>query len=380
MSGLRKKKARLDYRIFLGIALLTAIRATTPARAQIPKRLQLIDLQTLQDAFVDLAQEVRPSVVSIKTYLTADPATHGGQLVKVRINQGSGFIIDPNGYIATNRHVLEEANAFEVVLNDGEWMEATLVQSDPRRDLAVLKIDAENLVPVRWGDESDVRVSQWAFAAGNPFGLASSSGGPSVTFGTISALGRDMTRRFEVDQKVHYYGNLIETSAAINPGNSGGPLFNIHGEVIGIVTAIATSSGVTEGVGFAIPINENTLHVLNTLKTGHPVRYGFLGVTVTDVELSGLGRLIGKSFARGARIDNIEPPDAPAAKAGLKPGDIVIKVNGVSVENMDHLVRLVGFTPVGATVEITYLRSKVQRKTSVTLGDRDELIRQSEPQ
>lgn len=374
MGKSRRKTLSTLHQTVIVCVLIAGAAGLPVALAQLPSRLERADLKTLEEAFVKLAEEVRPSVVAIKTFLVADAESHRGHRVRVRVNQGSGFIIDAKGYIATNRHVLDEANAFDVVLYNGMVHEATVVQSDPRRDLAVLRIEAADLTPVQWGDASDVRVNQWAFAAGNPFGLANARGGPSITYGTVSALGRNMTRLFDVDQRVHYYGNLIETSAAINPGNSGGPLFNIDGKVIGIVTAIATSTGVTEGVGFAIPLNKDTRHVLDTLKAGRPVRYGFLGVSVTDVELPALGRLFGRLARRGARISAIDPPDAPAAKAGLKPGDIVIKVDGVTVEDMDHLVRLVGFTPVGSTIEITYLRHQVQRKTKVTLGDRYELL------
>ncbi|MEK6677040.1 MAG: trypsin-like peptidase domain-containing protein, partial [Planctomycetota bacterium] len=254
--------------------------------------------------------------------------------------------------------------------------QATLVGSDPRSDLAVLKIDATGLKPIRWGDLNTLKVNQWAFACGNPFGLANSDGRPSVTFGVVSALGRQMTRRLVGDSDIEYYGNLIETSASINPGNSGGPLFNIDGEVIGIVTAIETGSGVSEGRGFAIPVEKNTRRILAALKSGHEVRYGFLGVTVQEVEAATDGRVVDMRNACGAVITEIKVPNGPAAKAGLKPRDIVIEYDGTPVESSDHLVRLVGFTPVGTETVITYLRSGVRRRTNVTIGDRTELLNQ----
>lgn len=183
-----------------------------------------------------------------------------------------------------------------------------------------------------------------------------------------------MTRRLAGDSAVEYYGNLIETSAAINPGSSGGPLFNLDGEVIGVVTAIETGSGVNEGHGFAIPINENTRRILDTLKAGQVVRYGFLGVTVQDVDPPQSTLAVGSSIYRGAELHTISFGDGPAARAGLKARDIVIEFAGVPIENSDHLVRLVGFTPVGTEVPVVYLRGGIKRKMVVTLGDRSEML------
>jgi serine protease Do len=190
-------------------------------------------------------------------------------------------------------------------------------------------------------------VNQWAFAAGNPFGLANNSGRLSVTFGVVSALGRQLTRRLARDSELQYYGNLIETSAAINPGNSGGPLFNIEGEVIGVVTAIETSSGVNEGQGFAIPIDRHTRRILDTLKAGQPVHYGFLGVKVEDAGLRrDRGGVFNPGRAReeaerngsrivasprtyhGAAIVGITFAAGPAASAGLRAKDVIIEFDG----------------------------------------------------
>lgn len=375
MHDSRPNTAIARTRISLVVLMLATMWAGTgSARAQLSRRYELADLKALERAFVELAENVRPSVVSIQTYLVPDSNAMGTRSARIPANKGSGFIIGEDGYIATNRHVLEAANDFSVVLHDGERYHATVVEADPRSDLAVLKIDAEDLVPVRWGDLAKVKVNQWTFACGNPFGLANDKGGPSVTFGMVSALGRDMTHRFEVDQRIHYYGNLIETSSAINPGNSGGPLFNADGEVIGIITAIATTSGVSEGIGFAIPVDTNTRRIIETLKTGRDVRYGYLGVSVNSVEPPSSPRVAGAYVRKGARIVAIDPPDGPAAQAGLRPGDVVIAIDGTPVEDTDHLVRLVGFSQVGAKVDITYLRQQIKRKATVTLGDRYELL------
>ncbi|MGB2986617.1 MAG: PDZ domain-containing protein, partial [Phycisphaerae bacterium] len=196
----------------------------------------------------------------------------------------------------------------------------------------------------------------------------------SVTYGVVSALNRRMTHRLVGNSIVEYYGNLIETSATINPGCSGGPLFNLDGEVIGVITAIETASGVSEGHGYAIPVDKNIRRILDTLEAGRVVRYGFLGIQVQDVDPP-YSTLIADSHAyRGAEVHSITFPDGPAAQAGLKAKDVVIEYDGEPVEDSDHFVRLVGFTPVGTQVSITFLRGGVKRKTIVTPGDRHELL------
>jgi len=373
MDGSRCERAYRSAGFLLAVALAGIFALPPQGGAEPRTRYELADLKALENAFSDLADVVRPSVVAIRGYQIRN-STERDSLVKVPIAQGSGFIISAEGHIATNRHVLEDADVITATLHDGRYYEATLRETDARSDLAVLKIEADNLKPVKWGDITRVRVNQWAFACGNPFGLANHSGDSSITVGVVSALGRQMTQRISGDSQVHYYGNLIETSAAINPGNSGGPLFNVDGEVIGVVTAIETSSGVNEGLGFAIPIDPNTRRILETLSEGKEVRYGFLGVSVNDLEAPATRRVSDTRPHRGARIVRIDPPEGPAGKAGLKPDDVVIEINGVPVIDTDHLVRMVGFTPVGSSVTITYVREQVKRKATVMVGDRYELL------
>jgi len=347
---------------------------TAKGGAEPRSRYDTADLKALQNAFVTLADTIRPSVVAIRCYQLRNAANHDA-LVKVPVAQGSGFVFDADGYIATNKHVIEDCDVTSVILYDGRSVEATVRETDLRSDLAVLKIDAADLHPAKWGDLANVHVNQWAFAAGNPFGLANESGDASVTVGVVSALGRQMTHRIAGDSSVQYYGNLIETSAAINPGNSGGPLFNLDGEVIGVVTAIETSSGVNEGIGFAIPTDSNARQILDTLKEGKKVRYGFLGVSVNDMSPAAEARQVSDSrYYGGARIVRLDPPNGPAGRAGLQADDVVVEVNGVPIRNTDHLVRMVGFTPVGSSVEVTYLRNEVKRKATITIGDRYELL------
>jgi serine protease Do len=371
------RTGRVRFAALLAVAVCGS--PVRPLLAEFPPQYQLADLKALQRAFVELAEDVRPSVAAIRTYRVRNPHDEGPKRVMLPYSQGSGFVIDSGGYIATNRHVVADSDIITVILHNGLKYEAELVQADPRSDLAVLKIDAEKLKPVELGDLKHVKINQWAFACGNPFGLANENGRTSVTFGVVSALGREMTQRLVGGSDIEYYGNLIETSAAINPGSSGGPLFNLDGEVIGVVTAIETSSGVSEGHGFAIPISKNTRRILDTLRRGELVRYGFLGVRVRDVDEPRSSLVVNSRVHRGAELDEISIPTGPAGAAGLKARDIVIEFDGVPVESSDHLVRLVGFTPVGSEVPVVYLRRGVKRETTVTLGDREAMLSQMEP-
>ena len=371
-------EARGTRRWIMTITLLGTVVFAGLAQAELPPRLQLADLKALEQAFVDLAQDVRPSVVAIRTYSVRDPKSPGAKYIMRPFSQGSGFVIDAQGYVATNRHVIAGSDVITVILNNGMKHEAEVVQVDARSDLAVVKIDADNLQPVKFGDLSKVKINQWTFASGNPFGLANEDGRTSLTYGVISALNRHMTQRLVGNSDVEYYGNMIETSATINPGNSGGPLFNIDGEVIGIVAAIETSSGVSEGHGFAIPIDRNIRRVLEMLMAGEEVRYGFLGVLVEDVEKPTSTLVVDSRVYRGAQLKGISFSESPAARAGLKAKDIIIEYDGMPIESSDHFVRVVGFTPVGSEVPVTYLRAGVKRKTTVVVGDRSSLLTRSD--
>ena len=354
-------------------AVLFVTCSSAVAQSQPSSRYSIGDMKALESSFVELSETVRPSVVAVRAYQVR-AGKEADTRLKVPVSQGSGFIIDSDGFIATNMHVVDNGHVLTVTLSDGTTYDATLMQKDERADLAVLSIDAKHLPAIRWGDATKLRVNQWAFACGNPFGLANRTGQPSITYGVVSALGRDMTERIAEDTNIHYYGNLIETSAAINPGSSGGPLFNLDGEAIGVVTAIQTSTGVNEGMGFAIPIDVNTRRILDKLKRGEAVRYGYLGVGVDDVEAPTSARVAEMRRARGARITKVEPSNGPAGRAGLSPDDVVIEFNGTPIESRDHLIRVVGFTPVGTEATIKYLRKRVERKASITVGDRFGLI------
>ena len=227
---------------------------------------------------------------------------------------------------------------------------------------------------MRWGEASKVKVNQWAFACGNPFGMAVDRGQSSVTFGVVSAVGRRLTDRLAQDRNLEYYDNLIETSAAINPGGSGGPLFNIDGEVIGIVTAIESSTGINEGVGFAIPADNYTRRIVETLAAGHSVRYGYLGVTVTD-NTSPRSRMVARLRPEGgARVVGVER-GTPADEAGSAPQRSAPRIQR-------HRSSRAG--PLGASgqhgphwrgsARCLYQRGLSKRHVVVRIGDRFELL------
>ena len=374
MTTIGKPRSAVLARSLTAFMCIWTVSAS-PVRAGLPGKYRIADLKALEKAFVDLAQEVRPSVVAIRTFYVHGADDRRNRPVKTPVSQGSGVIIDTDGYIATNLHVLEEpANHFVVILDSGEEFVATLQQQDIRSDLAVIKIEAKNLQAIRWGDLRKVRVNHWTLSVGNPFGMGNDNGNLSVGLGTVTALGRTLTSRLADNPQVQYYGNLIETSSPINPGNSGGPLFNVDGELIGIVTAIETSSGFNEGAGFAIPIDKNTRRILETLKAGKRVAYGYLGVRISDNRKSSVRRVVDGRVYWGASIDAIDLADGPAARAGLKSRDIVVEVDGIPVRDSDHLMRLISFTPAGENTVLTFMRRGVKRKTTVTLGDRYRLL------
>ncbi len=327
-------------------------------------KLSRSDLKTLQQSFANIADEVLPSVVAIRTYVGSEGLGDRGFLKS--LSQGSGVIFRSNGFILTNNHVVEDATHIIVMMHDGAEHDAAIIQTDIRSDLAVLRIDAEHLRAARFGRLEDVCIGHWTFAVGNPFGLANFTGSASFSVGNVSSFGRNLTDLLDVTD-TRYYGNLIETSAAINPGNSGGPLFNIDGEVIGVVTAIETRTGVTEGVGFAVPMSERVLKIISHLERGEEVRYGYLGVRVDKQPPSKL-RDVGGVKVTGARLGEVL--EGPASRAGLRDGDIVIELDGVPIRDYDHLVRVVGSTPVGADVKTRVVRKDHELVSTVTLGER----------
>ncbi|GAB4287539.1 MAG: hypothetical protein Kow0058_07240 [Roseovarius sp.] len=270
---------------------------------------------------------------------------------------GTGFIISASGDIVTNNHVVEGADKVTVKLADGTSLTAQVVGTDPATDLALIRVDAGHPLPVvEWGDSDALRVGQDVIAIGNPYGL-----GNTVTAGIVSALGRDI--------QSGPFDDYIQTDAAINRGNSGGPLFDAQGHVVGINTAIFSPTGGSVGIGFAVPANTAKAVIADLADDGQ-VERGWLGVSIQPVS-EDIAAAIGIDKAKGALIVEVSP-DTPAARAGLKRGDVITAVDGKAVESPRDLTRLVATAKPGTRVRLELLRAGQPTKLSVTLGQRSE--------
>jgi serine protease Do len=268
---------------------------------------------------------------------------------------GSGFVIDASGIIITNNHVIEGADEINVILQDNTSLRATLLGTDPRTDLAVLRVSHSAPLPfVPWGDSDTAEVGDWVLAIGNPFGL-----GGTVTAGIVSARGRDIRQG--------PFDDFIQTDAAINRGNSGGPLFNLRGEVVGINTAIYSPTGGSIGIGFSIPSNL-ARGIARQLADGGRVRRGWLGVNIQQVTEEIAESLQLRNGTRGALIARAQE-GGPAAAAGLRAGDVVLRFNNQDVREMRNLPRIVADTAVGASVPVVVWRDGREVTVQVTLGE-----------
>ena len=264
---------------------------------------------------------------------------------------GSGVIVDgEEGYVLTNNHVIEHADEIVVTLKDKRQLDAKLVGTDPDTDIAVLQVDASNLVALPIGDSDRLEVGDFVLAIGNPFGL-----GQTVTSGIVSALGRS-------GLGIESYENFIQTDASINPGNSGGALIDLRGELIGINTAIVGPTGGNVGIGFAVPINM-AKGIMEQLIAHGEVQRGRLGVQVQDLtpDIAEALRLKANGGAVIARVE----ADSPARRAGLRPGDVVVAIDGVPVESSADLRNRIGLTPIGETVHLTILREGEEQTVDV---------------
>ena len=342
-------------------------------------REQLKNAADFSLAFQQTAKVLRPSVVTIISVKNGDPAPQRRrpQLPegfeeffnddrfdrffefrepRRQIPQrglGSGVVISEDGYILTNSHVVREADEVTVILSDDRRREAEIVGTDKRTDLAVLKIDATDLVPAQLGDSDAVQVGQWVLAIGSPFELDQ-----SVTAGIISAKGRSGVG-------VAYYEDFIQTDAAINPGNSGGPLVNLKGEVIGINTAIASRTGGYMGIGFAIPINM-ARNVKNIIMEKGRVDRGFLGVQIMNLTQN-MAESMGFEGTDGAVV-RLVTPGGPGEKAGLMPGDIITRFAGRPVRNVNELRNTVADTEPDSTADVVVFREEKKLTLQVTVG------------
>lgn len=268
---------------------------------------------------------------------------------------GSGVIVDPKGFILTNNHVVEEADELYVILStEKKEFKAKVIGRDQPTDVAVIKIEAENLPVATLGDSDMIKTGNWAIAIGNPFGL-----NQTVTAGIISATGRSQVG-------IAAYEDFIQTDAAINPGNSGGPLLNLRGEVIGINTAIFTRTGGYQGIGFAIPINMAKSVMKSLMETGKVTR-GWLGVAIQDITPD-LAKSFNLATAQGALIGDVTP-NSPAERAGMQRGDVVVEFEGREIKDVNHLRNTVAQTPVGKVAKVKALRDGKPVELSVTIGE-----------
>ncbi|MBN1853103.1 MAG: trypsin-like peptidase domain-containing protein [Pirellulales bacterium] len=322
--------------------------------------LQHLDLSELSLAFRSVAAGVGPSVVNIQTtrifgsplyderrHLFGDPRPFALQ------GQGSGVIVDPDGYIVTNNHVIELSEAILVQLTDGQQLPAEVVGSDPLTDIAVLKIDQDNLIAREWGNSDDLEVGSMVWAIGSPFGLQR-----SITFGIISAKNRrGVTPSLLQD--------FLQTDAAVNPGNSGGPLVNIQGEIVGINTAIVGQA--YQGISFAIPSN-TARKIYEKIRKEGQIKRGWLGVSLGNISSDSTPILPRRGKIQGVLIAGVVE-NSPAARAGLRPDDVILEWNGMKVSDPTTFSLLVAETEVGSKVTVRILRQQRERILTIKVGE-----------
>jgi serine protease Do len=277
----------------------------------------------------------------------------GGGRPRTVNSLGSGFIIDPAGYIVTNNHVIQDADDIEINLSDGTTLKASLVGMDTKTDLALLKVEPKKpLKAVSFGDSRKIRIGDWVMVVGNPFGL-----GVSVSVGVVSARGRNIN--------AGPYDNFIQTDAAINRGNSGGPLFNMQGEVIGINTAILSQTGMSVGIGFAVP-TELAMNVVNQLKEFGETRRGWLGVRIQPVS-DDIAESLKMGRPHGALVSGIIE-GGPITRGEIKAGDIITQFDGTDIVEIRDLMLAVGESPVGKAVDVVIIRGGKEQTVRITLG------------
>lgn len=279
-----------------------------------------------------------------------------------KIGLGSGVIIDNAGYILTNEHVISEAEKITVTLCDGREFKAEVKGIDPRSDLAVIKINADNLTAAAFGNSNNLKIGQWVIAIGNPFGYAMQNPEATVTAGVISALHRSL--RGVVDFQGRDYSDLIQTDAAINPGNSGGPLVNLKGEIIGINVAIFSTTGGYQGLGFAIPVN-SAKRIVSRLIEGKKIVYGWLGVNVQDLN-DNLKEYFALPDKNGALIAKVLE-NSPAEKAGLQEGDVLTEFGSKKINNVKELIETVAKTETGSKIKVSFMRGKKLLSTNIVV-------------
>lgn len=313
------------------------------------------DPKQMERSFTAIARRAMPASVAIRTYgLLPDPDAKG--TVKP-MSHGSGFFVSPEGHILTNAHVVDGAERIVVILGDGTFLDAELVGRDDWADLALLKVDAGRNMPVIPISESGkAKPGMWAFAVGNPRGVAMTSGRLSFTVGTVTGR-RDMTGRLESDGR--FYGDMIEADLSIWPGSSGGPLLNSDGEATGVVSAMSTHGEDCDkgpgAIAYAIPLDGHALRSLNTMLAGKPVRYSLIGVSIISLDPETRSRMHLRREVRGVLVTEV-PDGMPAAEAGIAAGDIIVSFGGEPTGSTSELIRRVAVTKPGSIMLIGLLR------------------------
>ena len=371
---------------FFVISVVEVLRSSFAPVApdvQVASAVPSTDSAGMPGSFADLVDRLKPAVVNIRTTQTVRPGSNPfsspfgnngspferyfwgdefferffGDVPKREFKKrslGSGFIISADGYIFTNNHVVEKADKIQVKLSNGNEYEAKIIGKDAKTDIALIKIKPTgSLNVVEIGDSDKLRVGEWVLAIGNPFGLEQ-----TVTAGIVSAKGRVIG--------AGPYDDFIQTDASINPGNSGGPLFNMEGKVIGINTAIVAQG---QGIGFAIPVNMAKI-ILSDLKTKGKVSRGWLGISVQDVT-EDIAKTMNQKAQQGALVAEVFRGD-PASNAGIKPGDIIVEINGKKVNNSHDLLMMVAGFQVGDRVDVRFLRENRLMKANVLVAERTD--------
>jgi serine protease Do len=362
MTRLRQVFISLLFVAILNIHSFAGAETAVPKSGDSPG---LRALEEMQNVITDLAESAKPSVVNL---IPLSSLGRGLGLPQERApnasGSGSGVVIDPDGHIVTNNHVIGDATEIEVRFSDKSKLIAQVVGKDQDTDLAVLKVTADHPLPsAKFGDSSGVRVGQWVLAVGNPFGLDR-----TVTLGVVSGVGRE-------NINLSRYENFIQTDASINPGNSGGPLFNLRGEIIGINTAIINFA---QGIGFAIPSNM-AKQVIQQLLTQGRVTRGWLGIGIQPLTAE-LARKFGVNEGDGVLVNEVFEKN-PAAAAGIKPGDILTRIDGIVIDTPNRLSRVVAGLHPGSTAKVEIVRDQQRLVLDVAFVERrDHAVITSLPQ